>query len=200
MSLNYLLLGMARDGATGFAMKQAFEQGFRHIWDAELSQIYPALQRMKKQGWLSCAVSPGARGSSRVYTLTKVGEQQLSDWLRTDPVLHDERHPFLVQLCLLGDLADYEETMGYLQSLRTLLRTRLQTFEQLEEEWHRHDPGYPEPAGSQEFHIQMTLEFGLATARAALDTCERCIERIERRLKRKAGGGGSKRDRKTKKR
>jgi DNA-binding PadR family transcriptional regulator len=190
---------MARDGATGFAMKQAFERGFRHIWDAELSQIYPALQRMEKQGLLSSAVTPGERGSSRVYNLTKAGEQQLSDWLRTDPVLHDERHPFLVQLCLLGDLADYQETMRYLLSLRTSLRTRLQTFEQLEEEWRRHDPSYPELAGSQNFHIQMTLEFGLANARAALDTCERCIERLQRRLKSKADGG-SKHDRKTSKR
>ena len=127
MSLNYLLLGITRDGATGYEIKRAFDEGLRHIWDAELSQIYTTLQRMEGSGLLKSTRLPGERGTGRrVYKLTAAGRRELKQWLRSDPVLHDERHPFLVQLCLLGELGDEAETLKYFQALRAAMRARLQ--------------------------------------------------------------------------
>jgi PadR family transcriptional regulator AphA len=185
MSLNHLLLGVTRDGATGYEIKRAFEEGLRHIWNAELSQIYPALERLEERGLLTSSKAPGERGAAkRVYKLSPQGESELSQWLCSDPVLHDERHPFLVQLVLLGGLNDYAQTLKYFSALEAALRARVQVMEYLEEKWRRHDPSYPEVGGAAEFHAQMTLEFGLSSARSALDCCRKCVKRVEKRMKR----------------
>lgn len=181
MSLNYLLLGITRDGASGYEIKRAFEEGLQHIWDAELSQIYPALQRLEDRGLLASTRTPGERGSDkRTYKPTAKGTRELHQWLRSDPVLHDERHPFLVQLCLLGDLDDYAESLRYFTSLEAAMRARVQTMEFMEEKWRVHDPLYPEVAAARDFHVQLTLEFGLANARAGLRCCQQCIARIKK--------------------
>jgi DNA-binding PadR family transcriptional regulator len=187
MSLNYLLLGITRDGASGYEVKRAFEEGLQHIWDAELSQIYPALQRLEDRGLLASSRKPGERGSDkRIYKPTAKGSRELHQWLRSDPILHDERHPFLVQLCLLGDLEDYSETLKYFTSLEAVMRARVQAMEFMEEKWRTHDPLYPEVAAARDFHVQLTLEFGLANARAGLRCCQHCIARIKRRISTKA--------------
>ncbi len=184
MSLNHLLLGVTREGVTGYEIKRAFEEGLRHIWNAELSQIYPALERLEDRGLLTSARAPGERGSAkRVYRLSPGGQAELERWLCSDPVLHDERHPFLVQLALLGGLDDYRQTLKYFSGLEALLRYRLQAMEFLEEKWRRHDPSYPEVGGAAELHMQLTLEFGLASARAGLECCWKCRRRVEMRLK-----------------
>ncbi len=183
MSLNHLLLGITHDGATGYEIKRAFEEGLRHIWDAELSQIYTALQRMEGRGLLKSTRTPGARGTGRrVYKLTSAGRRELEQWLHSDPVLHDERHPFLVQLCLLGELGDESETLKYFHALKAAMSTRLQAIEAIEDRWRRHDPAYPNVAAPAGFHMQLTLEFGLANARAAIECCERSIARVRARI------------------
>jgi DNA-binding PadR family transcriptional regulator len=184
MSLNHLLLGVTRDGVTGYEIKRAFEEGLQHIWNAELSQIYPALQRLEDRGLLTSARAPGARGSARrVYKLSPAGQAELRRWLCSDPVLHDERHPFLVQLALLGGLDDYAQTLQYFSGLESVLRSRLQVMEHLEDKWRRHDPSYPEVGTAAEFHVQLTLGFGLASARASLQCCRECRKRVEKRIK-----------------
>ncbi len=183
MSLHHLLLGVTRDGATGYDIKRAFDEGLQHIWDAELSQIYPALQRLEKQGLLTSAKVAGERGAAkRIYRLSPEGENVLRHWLRSDPLLHDERHPFLVQLCLLGDVAELPQTLKYFNALQSVALARLQTMECLEEKWRRADPSYPEVRSARDFHIQMTLEFGLSSTRAMLRCCKSCIKRVRQRL------------------
>ncbi len=183
MSLQHLLLGLTRDGATGYDIKRTFEEGLRHIWDAELSQIYPALQKLETRGLLASAMVAGARGAAkRVYTLTPDGETELNNWLRSDPVLHDERHPFLVQLCLLGELGELEQTLKFFLELESLSLTRLQIMEHFDEKWRRDDPHYPDLQNARDFHAQLTLEFGLFSAKSMLKCCRSCIERVRLRL------------------
>jgi DNA-binding PadR family transcriptional regulator len=185
MSLNHLLLGVTRDGATGYEIKRAFGEGLRHIWNAELSQIYPALEHLEERGLLTSSKAPGERGAAkRIYKLSLQGAAELSRWLCSDPVLHDERHPFLAQLVLLGGLNEYAQTQKYFSSLEAALLARVQVMECLEEKWRRRDPAYPEVGGATAFHAQMTLEFGLASVRSALDCCRKCMKRLEKRMKR----------------
>jgi DNA-binding PadR family transcriptional regulator len=183
MSLNHLLLGFAAESATGYDIKRSFEEGLRHMWNAELSQIYPALQRLEERGLLTSAKTPGERGfAKRAYKLSPEGRKELHRWLRSEPVLHDERHPFLIQLCLLSELDNYSETLKYFAALESILKARLQVMEQLREKWRRHDPAYPEVKSSKDFHLQMTLEFGLTNTQAALKCCQGCAARVKKRI------------------
>ena len=59
---------MARDGALG--------------WDAELPQIYPALRRLLRGGYVALKRRPSPRGPARrEYRITPAGRHEFHEWL-----------------------------------------------------------------------------------------------------------------------
>ena len=78
MSLEHILLGLLREPATGYDLKNAFSENVRHFWSAELSQIYPTLKRLEQRRMLRSRVEPSPKGPNRrVYTLTGEGRTEL---------------------------------------------------------------------------------------------------------------------------
>lgn len=74
MSLEHILLGLLREPATGYDIKNAFSASVRHFWSAELSQIYPTLKRLEQRRMLRSRLEPSPKGPNRrVYTLTEEG-------------------------------------------------------------------------------------------------------------------------------
>ena len=63
MSLQHILLGLLREPASGYDLKAYFDSSVRYFWAAELSQIYPTLQRMEKSGRLPLFSLRVPRGS-----------------------------------------------------------------------------------------------------------------------------------------
>jgi PadR family transcriptional regulator AphA len=53
MSLDPILLGLLREPASGYDLKALLDHGIGHFWAAELSQIYPTLKRLEKDGFLT---------------------------------------------------------------------------------------------------------------------------------------------------
>jgi len=53
MSLRHIMLGMLREPHSGYDLKKGFDRSLRNFWRAELSQIYPLLQKMDDEGLLS---------------------------------------------------------------------------------------------------------------------------------------------------
>ena len=87
MSLQHILLGMLEQPASGYDLKQAFEQQQAHYWSANLAQIYPTLNRMEEKGLLASAEQPSPKGPPRrVYRRTSAGREALVDWLTGGPV------------------------------------------------------------------------------------------------------------------
>ena len=105
MSLNHILLGLLRDPATGYDLKNAFSQSARHFWSAELSQIYPTLKRLEQRGLLRSRVEPSPKGPNRkVYWLTDEGRAELLRWLHAGPAVGTERFAYLAQLYFMDAL------------------------------------------------------------------------------------------------
>ena len=83
MSLEHILLGLLREPASGYDLKAVLDNGIGHFWAAELSQVYPTLKRMEKQGHLRSRRAASKRGPGRiVYELTTSGRKELAAWLR----------------------------------------------------------------------------------------------------------------------
>ena len=68
MSLDHVLLGLLREPASGFDLKGMFDQGIGHFWAAELSQIYPTLKRLERQGWLRSHSARRSGAGGAAYT------------------------------------------------------------------------------------------------------------------------------------
>ena len=65
MSLKHIMLGILREPYSGDDLKKRFDKSLRSFWRAELSQIYPLLQMMEKEGFLSSKSDESDIGPTR---------------------------------------------------------------------------------------------------------------------------------------
>ena len=83
MSLPHVLLGLiAESPASGWDLKRRLEADAAYGWDADLSQIYPALRRLLRGGFVSLKRRRSPDGPPRrEYRATAVGRRELRSWL-----------------------------------------------------------------------------------------------------------------------
>ncbi len=183
MSLNHILLGLLRDPATGYDLKNAFSQSARHFWSAELSQIYPTLKRLEQRGLLRSRVEPSPKGPNRkVYWLTDEGRAELLRWLHAGPAVGTERFAYLAQLYFMDALGDLQETRAFMTALRESLARWLAQLQAVEREVVAAHGGAPEHYSDGGFHRFAALRMGIHSVGAKVAWCDETLAAIDRRL------------------
>lgn len=183
MTLDHILLGILRRPASGYEIKQVFDEVFNHFWAAKLSQIYRTLKRLEEQGALTSRQEPSERGPDRrVYAITPAGRRRLRDWLAQGPVIGEERFTYLAQVFFLSELNDLQKSLDFFSRLETELRRKLDVLRAVEAHWRSSDPAYPDTLDSGDFHAQLTLQMGLAKTGALVKWAEQSVNRIRKRL------------------
>jgi len=83
MSLPHVLLGLlGEEPRTGYELARAIREDLNAIWRAEFSQIYPALARLRRAGFVHLKVLGPRRGPRRnLYRVTAAGRRELKRWL-----------------------------------------------------------------------------------------------------------------------
>jgi DNA-binding PadR family transcriptional regulator len=182
MNLEHILLGMLREPATGYSLRQEFEQGARHFWSAELSQIYPALQKMEHRGWLASRDEPSPVGPSRrVYRRTAAGTRALVAWLRSPPAVGAERFAYLGQLIYMGELDDLPHTAAFLSQLRERLAGTLEFLKQVTAPLETQFKADATALSSIDFHELLALRMGILSLTAKVRWCDESLEMIDAR-------------------
>lgn len=182
MSLRHILLGMLDRPASGYDLKKRFNQSLRHFWQAELSQIYPQLQKLESEGLLASREGQVSKGPPpRIYKRTAKGRRALFDWLAEGPQVSQERIGYLAQVQFLDTLEDADRILAFMQTLRDHMADWLEQLHEAERCWKAEDPRYPDALPDKEFYAQLTLSMGLVKVQANLDWCEASIRRIRRR-------------------
>ena len=103
MSLPHVLLGLL-DGspASGWDLKRRLAEDPARGWDADLSQIYPALRRLLRGGYVSLKRRRSANGPPRrEYRVTPAGRRELKEWLAEPWALARPHDATLARLALL---------------------------------------------------------------------------------------------------
>lgn len=73
-----ILLTLRREPLHGYAIAQRIRRSSDELLRVEEGSLYPALQRMLIEGWVSAEWGTSARNRRvRVYTLTPAGRKQL---------------------------------------------------------------------------------------------------------------------------
>ncbi|MBZ5592992.1 MAG: PadR family transcriptional regulator [Acidobacteriia bacterium] len=73
-----ILVTLRREPLHGYAIAQRIRQTSDDLLRVEEGSLYPALQRMLIEGWVSAKWGTSARNRRvRVYTLTSTGRKQL---------------------------------------------------------------------------------------------------------------------------
>jgi PadR family transcriptional regulator AphA len=182
MSLKHIMLGMLREPHSGYDIKKEFEHSLRNFWRAELSQIYPLLQKMNDEGLLTSKTDPSDKGPMRrVYKRTAKGRKELVAWLSSGPTVGTERIGYMAQVYFLADMKGDVAVLEYMQKLRDYMVDWLATLTDAEKCWASSDPRYPNDLPDEDFYPQLTLAMGLKKVRANLEWCDESIGRIRAR-------------------
>ena len=182
MSLKHIVLGLAEQGCSGYDIKKEFDHSLRNFWRAELSQIYPVLQKLEQQGLLESEDAESELGPRRrVYHRTPEGGEELRQWLADGPMIGTERIAFLAQVFFLHELESKQERLAFMHQLKDYFTERFEFLQGVEEYWKGQIPGYPDDMPDEEFFPQLTLSCGKHRIRATLAWCDETIERLEKR-------------------
>lgn len=121
MSLPQVLLGLlSEQSRTGYDLERAMREDLDHVWRAELSQIYPALARLRRAGWVHMKVLGPRRGPRRnLYRVTAAGRRELRRWLAVPPPPRG-KDELLVRIAFLDALQPAERSAVILAHERAL--------------------------------------------------------------------------------
>ncbi len=179
MSLKHALLGFLNHGPmTGYELKQRFDRSIQHFWNANLSQIYPTLNRMAEEGLLTMRIEyQENRPNRKVYAITDAGREELQRWLRQPLDLPRLRQPFLIQV-FFGDNLEKETLLTQLHHQLRLHQERLAVYQgPMREALQHHIKATGlERAG---FFWNLTLEAGIHFEEACIQWCQEAIAKIE---------------------
>lgn len=178
MSLKHALLGFLNYGPlTGYEVKKAFDAAVGHFWNAELSQIYPALKRLESDGLLEVEVEiQDDRPNRKVYSITDDGRRELVEWLAQPAEADQLREPLMIKIFFGASLPKQdlvrvlrqraEETRRQLDSLEVVCALTQQFADAM---------GRPEEG----FFWELTCDHGIRNNHANLEWLEEAIRRIE---------------------
>lgn len=103
MSLPHVLLGLlSRGPASGWDLKGRMARDAALGWDAELTQIYPALRRLLRGGFVVMKRRRSEKGPPRrEYRITPAGRRELLSWLAEPLASPRPRDAALARLAFL---------------------------------------------------------------------------------------------------
>ncbi len=68
---------------SGYEIKQLFDKSISFLWRVHMSQIYPALARLREAGMVEMdLVAQDKKPTKKVYSITRKGRRALQAWLR----------------------------------------------------------------------------------------------------------------------
>jgi DNA-binding PadR family transcriptional regulator len=179
----YVILGLlsVEGRQSGYDMRKTIQGSVGYFWGESYGQIYPALKRLAGEGLIVAAghaamgrAAKGraakGRGGRQEYSLTAAGHARLREWLavpyREDP----PRDEFLLKL-FFGREAGPEVSERQVREFQEKNRRVLATIEEIGRIGTEKNAQHP--------HFRywiLTLEYGVARIRAALEWSERALE------------------------
>jgi DNA-binding PadR family transcriptional regulator len=178
----HILLGLLEQPAFGYELKDRFERTAIHFWAAELSQIYPTLQSLERQGLLSSRKEPSPKGPQRrVYRRTRAGGRELRRWLSGGPVLNRERVPYAAQFFFMAIVADAQIEEDFLLQLRADSSGRLGALRMIEREILKEHGRRLETMPEGVFQSYGVLRIGMAKLAARIEWCDEMLAALRAR-------------------
>ncbi len=126
MSLSHVLLGLlARGPASGWDLGSRLAKDPALGWNAELAQIYPALRRLLRGGFVALRRRRSPKGPPRrEYRITAAGRREFREWLAEPLEIPKPHAAALARLAFLERKAP-ENRLASLTLYRTLLSEEL---------------------------------------------------------------------------
>ena len=110
MSASYALLGMlGRQPSYGYDLKRGYDSFFGKEKPLAFGQVYSTLSRLLRDKKVTVAATEETGGPERkLYSITKLGREELEKWLRSPEELHNEMQTVLFTKVVTAILLDKE--------------------------------------------------------------------------------------------
>ncbi len=179
MSLKYALLGfLGYQPMTGYDLKHRFDHSIYYFWNAELSQIYPTLTKMKEDGLLTMDVEfQDDKPNRKVYNITKSGRDELRRWLLELEGAPKIRISFLIKMFFAGMLKK-EDVLTQLEHQLVLHQAQLVDYQEAVRN-HIHENIEATGMKRDGEYWELTLEMGIKFEEGWIEWCQESIEKIK---------------------
>jgi len=132
LSLKFGILGLlSKWDATGYEIKKEFDDYMSIFWHSHLSQIYPELNKLEKEGLIEGkTITQIGKPDKKVYEINEAGADQLREWLlakQDEPKIKD---PFLMQVFFMDNISA-DDVIFQLKSYRKEREKRLHKLQQI---------------------------------------------------------------------
>lgn len=181
MSLKHGILGLLNySSMTGYELDKVFKDSLAFFWTAQTTQVYRELSQMEKNGWVqSETVIQTDRPNKKIYSITKLGRQELVQWLE-NPELEQEistKSAFLMRVFFGGELS-LAQNIETLERYRGYVAEALKGMERvsLNVESYQKEDGLP---ANKTIYWRATVLFGQYYMEACLRWVEEVIDLLK---------------------
>lgn len=172
----YVILGMLALGpGSGYEIRERIAGSTGYFWQESYGQIYPALQRLKREGRVRSRPETRGRRASQRFEITARGRAALSAWLRRPPALQPERNELLLKVFFAN--LEPEAILAHIAAEEARARANLDALNGLRaslSDRFAKDPGLPAWLA--------TVEYGAAVLAAAADWAAEQARTFRRQL------------------
>jgi PadR family transcriptional regulator AphA len=163
----YVVLGMVSLGArSGYQIKQDVERSIRFFWTISQAQIYPCLEQLERQGFVTGTDQPAGRRRRRIYEITDSGRAALASWLTASETIPFELRDVGLLKLFFADALSPADAGALLNLVRLRSEDRVATLTAIRTAASElRDDGNAFPL--------LTLELGIAFHEAMADVCAR---------------------------
>jgi PadR family transcriptional regulator AphA len=126
MSIEHAILGLlSLNSLSGYDIKKMFEGSAALYWSGNNNQIYKALIKLHKLGWVSQKTETQDGSPTRkIYSITEEGLQELRHWVFTTTEIPQVKNSFLIQLAW-ADMLSANELDALLGKYESELQAQL---------------------------------------------------------------------------
>jgi DNA-binding PadR family transcriptional regulator len=132
MALSHAILATLLNGpVSGYKLTKRFNAAIGHFWQATHQQIYRELSSLEEHGFVE-RVPSSSRSTEKLYALTSLGRDALSQWIMQPAEPGVLREDLLLKV-RAGSLVPPEVLMTELRRRRALHAERLDLYREIQE-------------------------------------------------------------------
>ncbi|MCY9515483.1 PadR family transcriptional regulator [Paenibacillus apiarius] len=170
MQAKDVVLGLLMQGPkSGYDIKQEYEMGLSHFFDASYGSVYPALKQLEKSGMIvkEIVVQEG-KPNKHMFTITELGERQFQHYLAS-PVQPDFYRSDILARLYFGKYGSADALVRWLQEG---IDERIRLLRQLETAYEEHKAVLSPPR-------LISIQFSLQDYQAQIKVMQKGIDYLQ---------------------
>ncbi len=166
---------LAIEPMSGYDLGLMIRHSVGHFWNESYGQIYPNLNKLANEGFVSCKTErQKGKPDRRIYSITEKGRERLTKWLGVPPQPEIPRNELLLKL-FFGEQVSTQILIGYVERMAKEHRALLELLERAEREEIDKNQHYPDAP-----FWKMAAHFGQMEMKAHLRWAEETLAELKK--------------------